>query len=146
MDKDYNEFRISKLREYLLTVIDEITGNKDYQINADMLSNDVNNYSLDKIPTQTEIQRWIIGPTIHRDIFQFRSRRNYSQDTINNLKNIGFFEIFENIIKNNNNNKMLPDIKGIEKIECLNCGTMNNATTNTAEFDIQIQITYREEM
>ena len=45
----------------------------------------------------------------------------------------------------NNDNKILPDIKGIESISCLNCGTMNNANTNTAEFDIQIQITYREE-
>jgi hypothetical protein len=27
----------------------------------------------------------------------------------------------------------------------LNCGTLNFADTNTAEFDIQIQVTYREE-
>ena len=39
---------------------------------------------------------------------------------------------------------MLPDIVGIESIECLNCGTLINANTNSAEFDIQIQITYRE--
>lgn len=145
MNKDYSEFRISKLREYLLKVIDEITGNKDYQINADMLDNEPNNYSLDKIPTEPQVERWITGVEIHRDIFSFRSRRNYSQDTINNLKNIGFFEIFENLIKNNNRNRILPDIKGIEEIECLNCGAMLNTDTNTAEFDIQIQITYREE-
>lgn len=144
MDKDYNDFRISKLREYLLCVIDEITGNKDYQINADMLSNEPNNYSLDKIPTQTQVEKWITGIEIHKDIFSFRSRRNYSSDTVNNLKNIGFFEIFEKIIKQNNENKILPDIKGIEKIECLNCATINNITPNTAEFDIQIQITYME--
>jgi hypothetical protein len=38
----------------------------------------------------------------------------------------------------------LPDIEGIESIECLNAGTMVSANTNTAEFDIQIQIIYRE--
>ena len=41
-------------------------------------------------------------------------------------------------------NGILPEIDGIESIECLNPGTMNNANTNTAELDIQIRITYRE--
>lgn len=145
MDIDYNEFRVSKLREYLLGVIDEITGNKNYQINADMLDNEPNNYSLNKIPTQPEIENWIIPVTKKRDVFSFKNRKGYSQDTVNNLRNIGFFEVFEKIIETNNKNKILPDIKGIEKIECLNNGSMNNNTTTTAEFDIQIQITYREE-
>jgi hypothetical protein len=60
------------------------------------------------------------------------------------LINIGFFEKFEDIISSNNKQGILPDIKGIEEIRCLNCASMNNASTNTAEFDIQIQITYRE--
>ena len=142
---DYNVLRISKLREYLLSIIDYLTNNNSGQINAYMLSNDINNYSLDKTPTDTEVESWIIGISKKRDVYSFRSRMSYSQDTINNLKNIGFFEKFEEIIKSNNNEGNLPDIEGIESIECLNCGTMNNAETKTAEFDIQIQITYRED-
>ena len=141
---DYNELRISKLRSYLLGIIDTLTNDSNSQINADMLSNEVDNYSLDKIPTDTEVESWIIGDEIHKDVYSFRSRREYSQDTINNLLNIGFFENFENLLKNKNDSGVLPDIEGIEKIECLNCGTLNNAGTNTAEFNIQIQITYRE--
>ena len=45
----------------------------------------------------------------------------------------------------NNEKGILPNIKGIQSIQCLNCGSMNNANTNTAEFDIQIQITYKED-
>ena len=142
---DYQQLRISKLRTYLLSVIDTITENSTSQINANMLSNDINNYSLDKIPTDTEVESWIIGITTRRDVYSFRSRKSYSQDTINNLKNIGFFEKFEEIIKSNNNEGILPDIEGIESIECLNCGTMLNAETKTASFDIQIQITYRDD-
>jgi len=137
------ETRIEELRKYLFNVVDTIRNDNEYQINADMLSNDIDNYSLDKIPVDTEVERWIIGPSIHRDVFSFRSRVAYSQDVLNNLKNIGFFEKFERTIKENNENKILPNIDGIEAIECLNCGTMNNADTNTAEFDIQLQITYR---
>lgn len=139
-----DELRISKLRLYLFDIIDEIGNTEKYQINANMLSNDVNNYSLDKIPTKTEQEKWIIGIVKRKEIYSLRSRMAYSQDTINNLKNIGFFEIFEQKIKTNNDKGVLPEIDGIESIECLNCGTLKNAGTNTAEFDIQLQVTYRE--
>lgn len=142
---DYNEARISKLRTYLFSIIDTLATDKNYQINANMLSNDINNYSLDKIPTSSQVERWVTGLEIHRDVFSFKSRNAYSQDVINNLSNIGFFEKFESIIKSNNKKGVLPEIKGIEKIECLNSGTMLSNDTNTAEFNIQIQITYREE-
>ena len=141
----YEEARISKLRLYLFDIIDTLATNKSYQINANMLSKDINNYSLDKIPTASTIEKWINGVELHKDIFSFRSRNAYSQDAINNLSNIGFFENFEKEIKSNNKKGVLPKIKGIESIECLNCGAMVSSDTNTAEFDIQIQITYREE-
>ena len=141
---EYEELRISKLREYLFGVINTLTENRNYQINADMLSNDIDNYSLDKIPTASVVERWIMGVEIHRDVYSFRSRMSYSQDTIDNLSNIGFFEQFENAIKTNNDKGILPNIDNIENIECLNCGTLNNTDGTTAEFNIQIQITYRK--
>lgn len=141
---EYEDLRISKLREYLFGVINTLTENRNYQINADMLSNDIDNYSLDKIPTASVVERWIMGVEIHRDVYSFRSRMAYSQDTIDNLSNIGFFEQFENAIKTNNEEGILPDIDNIQSIECLNCGTLNNTDGTTAEFDIQIQITYRK--
>ena len=140
-----NEIRIKALRDYLIGVLKGMIKNKDIKINANMLSKNINNYSLDKIPTASTVERWITGGGIYKDVFSFRSRKTYSTDEINNLNNIGFFEKFENIIKSNNKKGVLPDIEGIESIECLNCATMLSADTNTAEFDIQIQITYREE-
>lgn len=138
------QLRVTKLRMYLLKIIDTLLTDTNYQINANMLSIDPNNYSIDKIPTESVVETWITGEEIHRDVFSFRSRNNYSQDTLINLLNVGFFEVFESIINSNNKKGILPDIQGIESIRCLNCGSMNNATTNTAEFDIQIQITYKE--
>ena len=143
---NYDDARITKLREYLLQVIDTLTTNKNYQINANMLSNDINNYSLDKIPTSQVVEKWINGFARYRDVYSFRSRNAYSQDTINNLSNIGFFEKFEYIVNSNNDKGVLPDIEGIESIECLNCGTMLSADTSTAIFDIQIQIKYTKEV
>ena len=138
-----NNTRIAKVRDYLLEVLDDLTTDNTFQLNIDMLSNEIGDYSLDKIPTQTEIEKWITGVEIHRDVFSLRSKKAYSQDFVVNLENIGFFEAFENKIKDNNEKGVLPDIEGIEGIECLNCGALNVADTNEAIFDIQIQITYK---
>ena len=138
------DLRITKLRLYLLSIIDVLVTNKKYKINSNMLSNEPNNYSLDKIPTSSTVEEWITGTKICRDVYSFRSRVGYSQDTIENLINVGFFEIFEKLISSNNEKGILPNIEGIQSIQCLNCGSMNNANTNTSEFDIQIQITYKE--
>lgn len=140
-----NDTRIIKLRDYLFDVVNSLIESRKYQINADMLSNRVDDFSLDKIPTGTSVSPWIIDDGLKRDVYSFRSRKSYSQDAINNLRNIGFFEDFEEIIEANNNKGVMPNIDGIEKIECLNSGTMiRNDDGKTAEFSIQIQITYRK--
>lgn len=143
---DVENTRIAKLGKYLETILEELNS-KYKKINADFLGIDVNNYSLDKIPTASTIQEDITGSRICRDVYSFRSRNPYSSDRLSNLKNIGFFEEFESIIKSNNDNGILPKIDGIISIECLNQGTFNYAdeSMKTAVFDIQIQIEYEED-
>ena len=136
-------YRISELREYLFNVINSLIEDRNYQINANFLGN-VGDFSLDKIPTASTVKKWVTGDEIHRDVYSFRNRKPYSKDTITNLNNIGFFEDFEYAIKDNNKKGVLPNIQGIESIECLNCGTINNIDGTSATFDIQIQITYRD--
>ena len=137
--------RIDKIRNYLFDNLNTLTSNNKYEINADFLGK-VGDFSLDKVPTEPEAEpEWIIGVKIKKDVYNFRSRRAYSSDITNNLTNIGYFEDFENLIEYNNEEGILPDINGIESIECLNCGTLNSEDGTEAIFDIQIQITYRNE-
>lgn len=139
-----NDYRIAKLREYLFGIINTLTEDRSYNINVDYLG-DVNNFSLDKIPTETTVETYITGGALYKDVYNFRSRKTYSMEWLNNLENIGFFEDFERKIKTNNNAGILPDINGIENIKCLNCGTLNTGDETEAIFDIQIQITYEED-
>lgn len=136
-----DDLRVTKLRDYLMGVVTEIATTYK-EMNVNFLSDDVESYSLDKIPVIREVETWVIGTILSRDVYSFRSRMNYSADTISNIENIGFYELFEKTIKDKNDKNELPDIKGIQSISCLNCGTQVNATTHTAEFDIQIQIVY----
>ena len=82
------DYRVSKLRDYLFDVINALTTDNDYQINAYNLSGEVGNYSLDKIPTVSIVERWVNGDIVYRDVYSFRSRNNYSQDTLINLLNV----------------------------------------------------------
>ena len=143
---DVENTRIAKLGKYLESILEELNS-KYKKINADFLGIEVNNYSLDKIPTASEVETWLTGTKICRDVYSFRSRNAYSSDRLSNLKNIGFFETFQKIINSNNDEGVLPKIDNIESIECLNQGTFNYAdeSMKTAVFDIQLQIIYRED-
>lgn len=137
-------YRIEELRKYLINCIKQLTEDNDYFINIDFLDNDENMYSINKIPTEPIVETWITGQTIKQDVYDFYSKKNYSSDLIENLDNIGFFEKFEKLIEDNNKNKIYPNINGIEKIECLNCGGLSTALPNQAIFSIQIRIQYME--
>ena len=140
---EIKDTRIYKLREYLMKILDSLLSSDEYQLNANFLSEEVGNYSLDKVPTENNEEKWIIGPAIRREVYDLRTRNNYGTDVLDNLSNIGFFEAFEKEIEDKNNRKDFPDIEGIEKIECLNCGTLSDVNSpDTAEFSVQIQITY----
>jgi hypothetical protein len=95
------ENRITKLRTYLFTILDELIDNKGYQINANFLQN-INNYSIDRLPVDNEVENWIIPIKKYREVYELRSMKSYSADVMENLKNIGFFENLEEIIYSNN--------------------------------------------
>ena len=143
---DVENTRIAKLGEYLESILEELN-DKYKKINADFLGIEVNNYSLDKIPTASVVEPYVTGGRLCRDVYSFRSRNPYSSDRLSNLKNIGFFESFQRIIISNNDKGILPKIDRIISIECLNQGTFNYAdeSMKTAVFDIQLQIIYEEE-
>ena len=134
--------RIAKVRTYLFTILDTLLTDNKYQINANFLTNDINNYSLDRLPVDDNVEQWIIPIKKYREVYELRSRNSYGQEVMENLTNIGFFEEFEEIINSNNKKGILPDIEGIESIECLNVGALSIADTQTSIFAIQIQINY----
>lgn len=143
--EDYKDTRIAKIREYLFDNIITLTQNSNFQINANFLSNKIDDYSLDKMPIAPVVNKLICGVEIRRDVFSFRSRKPYSSECLVNLNNMGFFEEFEKLIKSNNDKGVLPDIERVESIKCLNPFTMSSNDDQTkAIFDIQIEVKYRD--
>ncbi len=139
------EYRVTRLKKYMEEeVLTKLLSYDDFIVNVDFLDMNREDYSLNKVPGEVISEKWITGETINQETYYFISRKSYSVDVINNLENIGFFEQLYKIISDNNKEKILPDIKGIQSIECLNCGAMQSATPSTALFSIQIRIKYKE--
>ena len=130
---------VDKLREYFfsLGIIDE-----NSNINVDFLSNEPIEYVIEPIPAEPIIKAYKDGGSLRQFVFQFGSREYFGADVIQNMKNTEFYEDFSALIEDNNRKGVLPKIYGIQSIECLNNGTINEDNTNNAKYVIQMRITY----
>ena len=130
---------ISKIRQYFfdLGIIDE-----NSNINVDFLSNKPIEYVIEPIPVEPVIRQYADGSSLRQFVFQFGSREYFGADVIQNMKNTEFYEDFSELIEDNNKKGVLPKIDGIQSIECLNNGTINEDNTNNAKYVIQMRITY----
>ena len=130
---------ISKLRRYFfdLGIIDE-----NSNINVDFLSNEPIEYVIEPIPVEPIIKAYKDGGSLRQFVFQFGSREYFGADVIQNMANTEFYEDFSALIEDNNKKGVLPKINGIQSIECLNNGTINEDNTDNAKYVIQMRITY----
>ena len=130
---------INKLRNYFfeLGIID---GNSN--INVDFLSNEPIQYVIEPIPVEPIIKAYKDGGSLRQFVFQFGSREYFGADVVQNMANTEFYEDFSALIEDNNKKGVLPEIDGIQSIECLSNGTINEDNTDNAKYVIQMKITY----
>lgn len=130
---------ISKIRQYFfdLGIIDE-----NSNINVDFLSNEPIEYVIEPIPIEPILRQYADGSSLRQFVFQFGSREYFGADVIQNMRNTEFYEDFSELIEDNNKKGVLPKINGIQSIECLNNGTINEDNTDNAKYVIQMRITY----
>lgn len=130
---------ISKIRQYFfdLGIIDE-----NSNINVDFLSNEPIEYVIEPIPIEPILRQYADGSSLRQFVFQFGSRESFGADVIQNMRNTEFYEDFSELIEDNNRKGVLPKINGIQSIECLNNGTINEDNTDNAKYVIQMRITY----
>ena len=134
---------VDKIREYFL---ENVTLAKEFDnILTDFLGDDATSYSIEPIPVEPKIRPYIDGGSLNQYVFQFRSREFYDNSVAQNINNLGFYERFQEEIETNNKNGVLPDIKGIQSIECLNNGTIQDVQSGTEKYVIQMRITYGKE-
>jgi hypothetical protein len=130
---------IEEIRKYL---IKEKILNKENKINVDFLGEEPTEFSIEKLSVNPILETYIDGSTLRQLQFRLVSCESYGQEVSQNIQNNTFYEFLYKMIEDKNKQKILPEISGIEKIECLNDGSIVDATTNTARYSILMRITY----
>lgn len=134
---------IEKIRDYFKT---KVTLAEEFDnILVDFLGEDATSYSIEPIPVEPVLKPYADGGSLNQYVFQFGSREFYDDSVAQNINNLGFYEKFQEEIETNNKNGVLPEITGIQSIECLNNGTIQDVQSGTAKYVIQMRITYEKE-
>ncbi len=117
-------------------------------LNVDFLSVDGIEYSIDTVPTETTIERYVDGSRLCQYSFVFASRENYNADSLQNIENIAFYEKLEAWINQNNLKRNLPKLLDgtAQKIEVTTAGYLFDENMTTARYQIQCRLIYIQEV
>lgn len=132
---------IEKIRKYLIEngIVDE-----ECRVNVDFLGEKPTEFAIIPIAVNPILKKYIDGSSLRQYQFQLISCNYYGADVLQNMANSKFYEELYDKIESFNDEGVLPDIKGVESIECLNNGAILDVTTNTARYSIQMKITYEK--
>lgn len=117
------------------------------RIGVDFLDKETTTYSLEKVPTNPIIKKYIDGSCKKQELFIFSSRESYGPDVFNNLENINFYEKFAEWIEEMNIKGELPSLdnkREAEKIEVTSNGYAFQTDVDRARYQIQMRLIYIE--
>lgn len=134
---------IEEIRKYFL---EKVTLAEEFNnLLADFLDDEATTYTIEPVPVEPILKQYADGGYLGQLIFQFGSREFYDDSVAQNISNLDFYEKFQKEIEDNNKNRILPSIEGIQSIECLSNGTIQDVQNGTAKYVIQMRITYLKE-
>lgn len=136
---------INALRNYIRTCPHLDTFNNAIRININYLEPNTDTYSIEEVPIEPILKRYINGDSIRQYAFIFTSREPYGIDVLQNIDNSGFYERFADWIENQNYNEIFPLLdNGLEPLEIkvTSTGYAFAVTDDTAQFQIQLRLKY----
>lgn len=117
------------------------------RIGVDYLDKESTTYSIEKVPCNQIIKKYVDGSCKKQELFIFTSRESYGPDIINNLNNINFYENLVSWLEEKNRTGDLPILDGkreVEKIEILTNGYAFATDVDKARYQIQLRLIYLE--
>lgn len=136
---------IESIRNYMRNLECLDTFNNAIRVNINYLEENPDTYSIEEVPTNPIIKKYINGDSIRQYAFIFTSREPYGVDILTNIDNSGFYEKLADEIERNNENEIFPLLDdGLEplKIEVTSTGYAFAVTEDTAQFQIQLKLKY----
>ncbi|HGT1415279.1 TPA: chloramphenicol resistance protein [Clostridioides difficile] len=116
-------------------------------INVEFLGEEFTSYTLETVPSEAVIKRFINGDSIKQFIFIFASRECYGSDVMQNIENSQFYEQFADWIYRENLSGNLPTLSGNKEamsLEVSTPGYLVQTSIDTAQYQIQLKLKYFE--
>lgn len=136
---------IDSIRNYMRNLKCLDTFNNAIRVNVNYLEPNVDTYSIEEVPIDPILKKYVNGDSIRQYAFIFTSREPYGVDVLQNIDNSGFYEKLADEIEINNNNEIFPLLdNGLEPLEIkvTSTGYAFAVTEDTAQFQIQLKLKY----
>jgi len=117
------------------------------RVNIDWLPEDSTEYTIDSVPGDAVVQRYIDGSAKKQALFVFGSREPYGSDVLQNIDNSGFYEEFSKWVEEQNDAGNLPVLetgKTPIKVDVLSTAYVFQSDAETARYQIQCRLLYME--
>ncbi|MDU1279215.1 MAG: chloramphenicol resistance protein [Clostridium sp.] len=136
---------IDALRNYIRTCQHLDTFNNAVKVNVNYLEGSTDTYSIEEVPTEPILKKYVNGDSVRQYIFIFTSRESYGADVLQNIDNSGFYEKFADWIESNNDNEIFPvldnELEPLE-IKVTSTGYVIDVNEDTARYQIQLRLKY----
>lgn len=120
---------------------------KDGYFHVDFLGADPVEYTLEVMPCDPVVKRYVNGDTLKRYLFAFGSREYYSADRVQNIGNIAFYEELSDWVEMQDrleNFPRIPEGKYPEGLRTVSSGYLFDESMESARYQIQVELIYRE--
>lgn len=121
---------------------------KDGALRVDYLGEKPVEYTIEVLPCDPVVKRYLGGSTVRQYLFAFGSREFYSQERLQNIQNSAFYERLADWVETRSMSGVLPELPdGMEaqQLEVVSSGYLFDGSMTNARYQIQLRLLYFEE-
>ena len=139
---------MSNLIDSIRTFITTCPFMQDWRVNVDYLG-DAMEYSIDPLPCDPVIQKYVDGGSKKQFQFAFTSKEEYDQDARINIENSGVYQQLDEWLESKSFAGELPALeagKSPVRIETMNSGYLYDVDGENARYRIECRLIYTQEV
>ena len=121
---------------------------KDGALRVDYLEEKPVEYTIEVLPCDPVVKRYLGGSTVRQYLFAFGSREFYSQERLQNIQNSAFYERLADWVETKSMSGVLPELPdGMEaqQLEVVSSGYLFDGSMTNARYQIQLRLLYFKE-
>lgn len=121
---------------------------KDGALRVDYLGEKPVEYTIEVLPCDPVVKRYLGGSTVRQYLFAFGSREFYSQERLQNIQNSAFYELLADWVETKSMSGVLPELPdGMEaqQLEVVSSGYLFDGSMTNARYQIQLRLLYFKE-